>query len=208
MTQQYTFGKASDHYKKRLFVSTGQEFMEVKARIIEPYSPPAPVNKLKETQILNAPSNFEHRGIASYKCHLRLLFDNKDDFAEYMLWSGWTHKFYDEKGSIYLGAAESIKPTAVEASRRYIVEIDLSLIKKDAYDKKHINEFQDLDNVTGDGHWSKNDIIEMADLGLISVISRDGQPVLYFRPNDYITRAEFVTFLNRTRRLMEQIIRE
>lgn len=208
MTQQYTHGEASDRYKKRLFVNVGREYKEVKAKIIEPYTPPTPVLKTREQAVLSSPSYIFNRGISSYKAQLRLLFDNKNDFAEYLMYSVSTHKFYDEKGAIYLGAAEAIRPKAVEASRRYVVEVDLILVKKDAYDHKKLSQFQDLDGVTGNEHWSKQDIEEMADLGLIAVVTKDGQPVLYFRPNDAATRAEFATFLNRTRKYLENIIRE
>lgn len=203
MTQQYPFGNANDRYKKRLFVETGLNWMEVNAKIVEPYSSPTPQYNNKEIKMINAPSHLQGMGISSYQVRMGLLFPDKQSFADYVAFSGWTHKFYDEKGSIYLGSVTSIKSKAVEASTRYKVEIDLIMVKKDQYDDQDRFEFQDIE-----GHWAQNDIEEMSNLGLVTVITRDGQPVLYFRPNDYITRAEFITFLNRTRRLMEQILRE
>lgn len=208
MSQQYPFGNANDKYKKKLFVDTGQGFMEVKARIIEPYTSPSPQFNSKEIRIINAPSHFHATGISSYKVTLNLLFDTKQDYHDYLIYAGFTHKFYDEKGHIYLGAVESLKADPVEATRRYKVEVTLTLIKKDAYDDKDRFEFQDLVDPDGNPHWAKQDIEEMANLGLIAVITRDGHPVIYFRPNDYITRAEFIAFLNRTRRLVERAIRE
>lgn len=203
MSQQYVFGTANDKYKKKLFVDTGMNFMEVNARIIEPYSPPMPKYNTKELEIINAPSHIKNSGISSYATTLNLLFYDKGSFSEYLAYSGWTHKFYDEKGHMYLGSVISLKSTAYEASKKYKVEIELLLVKKDAYDKKNRFEFQDID-----GHWAKQDIEEMANLGLVTVMTKDNQPVLYFRPNAYITRAEFIVFLNRTRRLLEKVIGE
>lgn len=203
MSQQYPFGDANERYKKKLFVDTGMEYVQVNARIIEPYTPPTPQPKVQELEIINAPSHFHQMGISSYKCTLNLLFNDKKSYNDYLMYCGWTHKFYDEKGHIYLGALDSIKPKAVEASRRYKVEITLILVKKDLYDRKDRFHFQDID-----GHWAEDEIKEMANLGLITVITKDGQPVLYFRPNAYVTRAEFVAFLNRTRRFIERVIRE
>lgn len=203
MSQQYPYGSANEKYKKRLFVETEGGFKEVKARIVEPYTPPTPIEKIKEIQIVDGPSHISSMGVASYKTTFGLLFDDKESFSEYLMYSGWTHKFYDEKGHIYLGSLEDIKPRIYEANRRYMVEVTLILVKKDIFDRKDRFKFQDIS-----GHWAEKDIAEMANLGLVTVITRDGQPVLYFRPNAYITRAEFIVFLNRTRRFLERVIRE
>ncbi|RAT97917.1 S-layer homology domain-containing protein [Brevibacillus sp. Leaf182] len=203
MTQQYAFGTANQRYKKKLFVDTGFEFMEVNARLIEPYSPPSPQPSLREIKIINAPSHIHHSGFSSYQCSLTLLFPDKESYNQYLSYAGWTHKFYDEKGSIFLGSAESITPHVLEAGRRYSVTVDLILIKKDSIERESRFQFQDIE-----GHWAQKNIEEMADLGLITVITRDGKPVIYFRPNDFVTRAEFIAFLNRTRRLVERMIRE
>ena len=48
----------------------------------------------------------------------------------------------------------------------------------------------------------------MANLGLLAVTTVDGEPVLYYRPEDFNTRGEFVAVLNRTRRLLEKVLRE
>lgn len=210
MPAQYPFGSANDKYKKKLFVDTGPTFVEVRAKVIEPYSPPSPNPNFRELKIIHAPSHFHQMGISSYKSTMTLLFPDKQSYVEYLMFCGWTHKFYDEHGAIYLGALDSSpKVRAVEANKRYVVEISLTLIKKDAYDEENRFEFIDLDDEsTGNPHWAKSDIVEMANLGLISVLEADGSPVLYFRPNAYITRAEFVAFLNRTRRFIVNAIRE
>lgn len=203
MTQQYVFGESNDKYRKKLFVDTGFGYQEVKARVVNPYAPPSPIPNLKEIKITNAPSHFHQMGISSYKSSMNLLFDTKQNYHDYLTFCGWTHKFYDEKGNIFLGSMESIKPVPYEGNTRYLVEASFLFIKKDSYDRKHRFEFQDITD-----HWAEKDIGEMSDLGLVCVISKDGEPELYFRPNDYTTRAEFITFLNRTRRLVERIIRE
>lgn len=203
MTQQNPQGNSNMRYKKRLFVDTGMGYVEVKARIVEPYTPPTPQYRAAEQKILNAPSHIMSDGITSYKASLTLLFQTKQDMSDYLLYSGWTHKFYDERGAIYLGTVESMRPTVVEASRRYKVEMSLLLVKKASYEKQNRFEFQDIQ-----GHPRQLDIEEMANLGLVSVIAKDGQPVLYFRPEAFITRAEFVAFCNRTRKFIEKVVRE
>jgi hypothetical protein len=192
-----------EKYRKKLYVDIGMKFMEVKAKIIEPYSPPTPITKLAEISILNAPSHIHQSGIALYKCSFRLLFDSRMAYKEYMAYVGWMHKLYDERGNIFIGSVEDIKPASIEANKRYLVDLTLSLIKKDSYDARDRFEFQDIE-----GHWAEDQIKEMSNLGILSVTTKEGEPVLQFRPNDLITRAEFITMLNRTRRLLERVIRE
>ncbi len=203
MTQQYPFGSAKDRYKKRLFVDMGFGYQEVGARLIEPYSPPVPQLNVKELTVINGPSHIQNMGISSYKAQITLLFDDKEAYTEYLTYCGWTHKFYDEKGHLYLGSVTGMKVSVYEANRRYKVELDMILVKKDEYDRKNRFKYQDIE-----GHWAQTEIEEMANLGLLAVMTRDNQPILYFRPDAYVTRAEFIAFLNRTRRLLEQSIRE
>lgn len=203
MTQQRPDSTANERYIKRLFVESGLGFIEVKARIVEPYNPPSPAPNIKEVRVLNAPSHIIVNSFSSYSASLTLLFMTKADFTEYLTFASWTHKFYDEKGHIFLGSVDGLKATAKEASTKYLVDLSLLLIKKDGEDKKNRFQFQDLDGIT-----ERVDIEEMAQLGLVSIITRAGQPVLYFRPNAFITRAEYVAFLNRTRRFIERIVRE
>lgn len=203
MTQQLLFDNANERYKRKLFISTGYDFIEVKARIIEPYAPPTPQLKNQEIKVINAPSHFQHLGISSYKCSLTLLFYDKESYADYVQYVGWTHKFYDEKGNIYLGSVDSVKVVTKEANTKYAIEITMSLVKKDRIDTKLDVPFQDIQNT-----WFEKDVIEMAQFGLVQLVNIDGTPVLYFKPNNIVTRAEFITFLNRTRRLLDKIIRE
>jgi hypothetical protein len=206
MSRQYPHGSANDRYKKKLFVDTGLEYMEVKARIIEPYGSPVPQPNTKEIKLINAPSHIQQLGLSSYKVTLTLLFETKLDFAEYMGYIGWGHKFYDERGIIYIGAVESIKSTPVEATSRYKAEVGLILIKKDQYN--HYNQdpvpFQDV-NPSVSGY---DDLKDFSRLGIISTIDTEGNPVIYFRPGDMLTRAEFASLVMRTKRLIEQVIRD
>lgn len=202
MPQRIPFTSESKKFKRKLFIDTGFGYVEVKARIIEPYTPPALQPKVKELEIVNAPSHISPMGFSSYKCTLTLLFESHTNYSDYLAVCGWTHKFYDERGAVYLGALTGIKTEAVQANNRYKVEVQLTLIKKDKYERPNRFEFQDVS-----GHWAEDDITEMANYGLISIITRDGYPVLNFRPNDTVTRAEFVAFLNRTRRFVEQALR-
>jgi len=190
-------------YKKALFVDVGMAFERVNAKIIEPYTPPTPMPKVAKLDILDGPSHIHHSGISVYKSTFGLLFPDRRSYIEYMAYVGSTHKFYDERGQIFIGTAEDIKPRVVEANKRYVIEVTLTLVKKDQYDKKDFFQFQDIE-----GHWAEDQIGEMANLGLLAVTTVDGEPVLYFRPNDYITRGEFVAILNRTRRLLEKTLRE
>lgn len=190
-------------YKKILFVDIGMTFEKVNARIIEPYSPPAPVPKIARLDIINGPSHIHHSGIAVYKTSFSLLFPDRRSYVEYMTYVGSTHKFYDERGQIFVGTVEDIKPRAIEANRRYVLDVSLILVKKDQYDKKDFFQFQDIE-----GHWAEDQISEMANLGILAVTTIEGEPVLYFRPNDFVTRGEFVAMLNRTRRLLEKVLRE
>lgn len=209
MTQQAAYFNADAKYKKRLFVDAGSEFIEVNARIIEPYSPPEPQLKIKDRTIISGPSTITGQGIASYKCTLRLLFYSRAAYSEYLNYISATHKFYDEKGSIFLGAVESTTRTVYEAAQKYVVELNLILLKKDSYDKQRRAQFLDLvDPGTLEPLWFANDVQELADIGVTSTINRDGSPVLYYNPDLNVSRAEFVTLLNRTRRWIERRIIE
>ncbi len=209
MTQQAAYFNANAKYKKRLFVDAGLDFKEVEAKIIEPYNPPEPQLKLKEHKIISGSSHIHGQGNASYKCKLRLLFYSRAAYADYLLCLSAIHKFYDEKGSIYLGGVESTVRTVYEAAQKYVVELNLALLKKDTYDKQHRARFLDLVDVhTLDPMWFAEDVQEMADLGIVAVVNRDGSHLLYFDPDLNASRAMFVTFMNRTRRWLEKKIRE
>lgn len=189
-------------YKKKLFVMEGLTFNEVDARVVEPYTPATPITNIARLDVNEGPSHIHHGGVAAYKISFGLLFPDRLSYVTYMSNIANTHKFYDERGQIFTGVAEDVRPRVLEANRRYLVDVSLITIKKDAYDLKDSFQFQDIE-----GHWAEDQIKEMANLGLLAVITKEGDPVLNFRPNDIITRGEFLTMLNRTRRLLERMIR-
>lgn len=205
MPQQYTYGSSNDKYKRKLFVDTGFDHLEVKARIIEPYTNPTPQLNTKEVKLINAPSHIQQMGVSSYKSTLTLLFEDKVSYTEYMSYVGWGHKFYDERGAIYLGSVETVKTTSIEAQKRYKVEVSLILVKKDQTDR-HKQEilFQDL----GTDSTYYKDIEELTKLGVVMSYDEQGQPILYFNPGAMLTRAHLVAFMMRTKRLLDKMLRE
>ncbi len=209
MTQQQYVGDANHFYRKQLFIHNGSTFTEVQGRLINPYVPPTPQFKAREIQVIDAPSQLVSKRYASYKCKTGILFNQKNQFSEFVSHASGTIKFYDEKGSIYLGVIENIVPAVYEAGSRYTADVDLLLIKKDSYFNQRGHQFQDLLDInSGFPYWFANDVERMAALGIITSITRDGEYVRYFEPNRPITRAELTAFLNRTRRSIEIIIRE
>lgn len=190
-----------EKYKKRLFVREGLVYEEVEARIIEPYTPPTPSINLAQLDVSGGPSHLHHSGIGTYKIAFSLLFPNRIRYVSYMANIANPHKFYDERGQIFTGVPEDVKPRVVEVDRRYVVDIVMVATKKDEYELKESHHFQDIEE-----HWAKEDIKEMANLGLLSVVTGEGEPVLQARPNDRITRGEYIAMMNRTRRLLESIL--
>lgn len=202
MTQQYIYGNPNDKYKKKLFVDNGLDYQEVRARIIEPYGSPVPQPNTKELKIINAPSHLQSFGLSSYKVTLTLLFEDKISYAEYMALLGWGHKFYDERGVIYVGAVDSVKATPIEANSRFKVELGLILVKKDQIDHhKQLHQFQDVFS-----HFE--DVDTLTRLGVIDAYTKTGDPILYLFPGASLTRGSFAIWLMRTKRLIEQMIRE
>lgn len=208
MTQQFLFGDADLRYKKKLFVEQGSTYVEVGAKIIEPYVPPEPSVKSKEQAIISGVSQLSGKGYASYRSKLRLLFKDKKEYSKYVMLANGTHKFYDEKGAIYTGMLESIQVTPYEGSTKYVVDVTLILVKKDKYQKRDRAKFIDIFDDDGEPLSYAEDVIEMSNLGIVSTVNIDGSPVLYFRGGDYATRAEFIALINRTRRWIERTLKE
>ncbi|MEC0276803.1 S-layer homology domain-containing protein [Peribacillus frigoritolerans] len=200
MTRQYIYGQPSDQHKKKLFVDNGINWLVVGAQIIEPYGSPVPQTNSRELKMINAPSHIQTLGISSYRVTLVLLFNSKNTYSNYMAYVGFGHKFYDERGVIYTGAVESIKATPVEGTARYKAEVGLVLVKKDqSNNHARIELFQD----TGDRH-----VNDLTRLGVIPTMDQYGDPQLYFYPWSTMPRGLFAQYLVRTKRLIEQTIRE
>ena len=118
-------------------------------RIVEEYTPPSPSMKFVELRIANAPAHIHSTGKSSYKIGLRILFPDKILFNDFMFFSGNTFKYYDEKGSVYLGAIEgdiSIKRS--EGGTVYDVSFTLRAVKKDIDDLLEEIKYTDLNNGT------------------------------------------------------------
>lgn len=202
MTQQRTYDDSRQYYKRRLFVKTTKGFVEVKARIVEPYSPPVPTLRSKELTVLDSNSQLSNSMPQNYKFNFTLLFTEKDDYHEYLKTAYNMHKFYDERGNIFLGSLESIKTTNYEGVTKFKCEVSFIMVRKDWHEVKDNVQFVDLfdDNMS-------DDVIEMASAGLVSYMTADGQPVYDFRPDAKLTRAEMAAFLGRTYRHLEKQLR-
>ncbi|BAU28163.1 S-layer family protein [Aneurinibacillus soli] len=201
MSQIRPFDNANESHKRKLFYATGvagAEWSEVPARIIEPYQPPTPSLRVKENKIINAPSDLTGSTTASYRTKMRLLFQTRQDLSSYLIYINFPHKFYDERGAIYIGSVDDHVPSVYEALQRYIVEISIIMTRKDQYDKKYDNPFIDTDP----NAWYYQDMLELIDMGVIA-----GKTDTTFQPNGYVTRAEFTALLNRMRRFVELTIR-
>jgi len=116
---------------------------------------------------------------------------------------GGVHKFYDEKGSIFEGFVESIRSTTAEANRKYKVEISLTVIKKQRNTFVDKYMFQDIKETD----WMYGPISRMIERGIVHTNGTNGDPFLYFDPNNLIGRAEFISYVMRTKRLIEKMVR-
>ncbi|ATO51375.1 S-layer homology domain-containing protein [Brevibacillus laterosporus] len=203
MTQQNSFHSEDYIYKKRLFYDNGIRFTEVKAKLINDYKPPSPSLKTHVNQTLSSSAGLISHGTSHYTTTLTLLFYSKKEFADWLQFSGAKHRYYDEKGTIYVGilTGEPDINTA-EMETKYIVTIGLSLIRKQEHEYRYINQFIDMEK-----HWAKTYVDEMQQRGLIANYEDEGEAVSYFRPDKVCTRAEGITFLMRTYRHIDRILR-
>ncbi|MBD8498889.1 S-layer homology domain-containing protein [Paenibacillus arenosi] len=203
MTQQNMFFSEDHVYKKKLFYDNGLRYTEVKAKIITEYKPPTPVLKSSVNQTIASSAGLVQHGTSHYSATLTLLFYSKKEYADWLQFIGASHKYYDEKGTIYVGivTGEPNVSTA-EMETKYIVSIGLTLIRKQEFEYRYRTQFIDIDN-----HWAKGYINEMEQRGLISTNYSDGEAIANFRPDDALVRAEGVSFLMRTYRHIEKILR-
>ncbi|ALA07166.1 glycoside hydrolase family 18 [Brevibacillus phage SecTim467] len=204
MTQQNTLFSEDRVYKKRLFYDNGLRYMEVKAKLITEYKPPTPSLKTHVNQTLSSSAGLVQNGTSHYNATLTMLFYSKKEYADWLQFIGSSHKYYDEKGTVYLGIVTGepdIKTAEMET--KYIVTIGLSLIRKQDFEYRFQTQFIDIEN-----HWAKDYINEMQQRGLVATdSSTDGESIAYFRPDDALTRAEGITLLMRTYRYAEKLLR-
>lgn len=203
MTQQNTFYSEDNVYKKRLFYDNGLRFVEVKARIVNDYKPPTPVMKAHANTTLQSPAGLVQGGTSHYNVTLTLLFYSKKEFADWFQFIGAEHKYYDEKGSIFVGIVSGEPDIrTVEQETKYLVAVNFLMIKKQEFEFRHQSPFIDMG-----GHWAEQYVNDMQARGLITVYDYSGEPVQYFRPEDPLTRAEGAAFLARTYRLLDKLLR-
>ncbi|MWV43097.1 S-layer homology domain-containing protein [Paenibacillus sp. HJL G12] len=204
MTQQNTLQSEDAVYKKKLFYDNGMKFTEVKAKLITEYKPPTPSLKTHVNQTLASSAGLVQNGTSHYNATLTMLFYSKKEYADWLQYIGSQHKYFDEKGTVYIGiiTGEPDVKTA-EMETKYIVTIGLSLVRKQEFEYRYKTRFIDID-----AHWAEDYIIEMQQLGLIATNwTGDGEEVDYFRPDDPVTRAESVTLLMRTYRYVDKLLR-
>ena len=203
MTQQSPYRSEEAIYKKRLFYDNGIRFVEVKAKLINEYKPPAPSLKSHVNETLSSSAGLVNRGTSHYTASLTLLFYSKKEYADWLSFISSEHKYYDEKGTIYLGivTGEPDIRTA-EMETKYIITVNMTFIRKQDHEYRYRNQFIDLKD-----HWASSFIEEMEQRGIVTVTEDEGDSIPYFRPNQACTRAEGITFIMRSYRYLDRILR-
>lgn len=192
-----------DVFKRKLFYDNGIRFVEVKGRLTGEYRPPTPVLKSHANTTIQSSSGLVSLGTSHYVTTLQFLFYSKDEFADWLQYIGAEHKYYDEKGTIYVGVVNGdVDIKSVEQESKYLVTVNLILIRKQDFEFRHQYPFIDIEN-----HWAKTYIDEMQQRGLISTYASDGTPVQYFQPEVWITRAQTTAFMTRAYKYIEKILR-
>jgi len=203
MTQQNTLYGEDHTYRRRLFYDNGLKFVECKGRHVLDYTPPTPVMKAHANANLQASAGLVQGGTSHYTTSITLLFYSKKEFADWLQFVGSEHKYYDEKGTVYLGIVNGEPDIrTAEQESKYIVSINLLLVRKQDFEFRHKSPFIDIG-----GHWSEEYIKDMQEKGLISVYDYNGDEVQYFRPEDHLTRAEGAAFIMRSFRLVDKLLR-
>lgn len=203
MTMQDPSHFEDGYYKRKLFYDNGIRFIEVKARQINEYKPPTPVMKSTATEHIMSSAGLVSQGTSHYTATLTMLFYSKQDYAEWLQYIGSQHKYYDEKGTIYLGVVSG-EPNiqTAEFESKYIISVGLLLVRKQEMDDRDEYNFVDIDD-----HWAKQYILEMRQRGLIAQYWNDGDGVQYFRPEDKLIRSEMAALVVRTHKYLDRILR-
>lgn len=203
MAQQKPNKTNDDVFKRKLFYDNGIRFVEVKGRLTGEYKPPTPVLKSHVNTTIQSSAGLVSLGTSHYVTALQFLFYSKDEFADWLQYIGAEHKYYDEKGTIYVGVVNGdVDIKSVEQESKYLVTVNLILIRKQDFEFRHQYPFIDIEN-----HWAKTYIDEMQQRGLISTYASDGTPVQYFQPEVWVTRAQTTAFMVRTYKYIEKILR-
>lgn len=203
MSQQKPSKTNDDVFKKKLFYDNGIKFVQVRGRMTSEYKPPSPVLKSNVNVNLQSSAGILNKGTSHYVCTVQFLFSSKNEYADWLQFIGAEHKFYDEKGTVYLGVVSSdIDVKTMEFESKYLITASLVLIRKQDFEFRHQYPYIDIED-----HWAKNYIDEMQQRGLISTYAHDGSEVQYFQPEVWITRAQTTAFMTRTYKHIEKILR-
>jgi hypothetical protein len=203
MTQQQINFSEDKKYKRMLFCHNGIRFNEVNARQVTEYKPPTPVVKTSSNATIQGTSGLVSNGTSHYTASLSMLFYSKKDYADWLQYIGSQHKYYDEKGSIFLGVVggePDIK--TLEAESKYLITVPFLFIKKHEFSNDNEHDFIDTNN-----HWAKQYIDDMANIGVVSSYGIDGEKIIEFRPNNTTTRAESVALIIRAKKHIDMILR-
>lgn len=203
VTQMQPSMTADNTYKKKLFYDNGIEFKEVRCRFTKEYKPPTPFIRYGVNVNLQGSAGLIGKGTSYYTSSIQMLFYSKEEMAQWLQYIGSQHKFYDEKGTVYLGIVTDepeIEP--IQQETKYLVKISLTLVKKQDFERRKIHGFIDIDE-----HWAKRYIEEMQSIGAIDTYDTDGSYKQYFQPEINGSRAHMVSFLTRTYRYMDRVLR-
>ncbi|MDQ0176233.1 S-layer homology domain-containing protein [Bacillus chungangensis] len=203
MAQQKPNKTNDDVFKRKLFYDNGIRFVQVRGRMTNEYKPPTP-NLMTHANInLQSSAGIISKGTSHYSVTIQLLFTSKNEYADWLQFIGAEHKFYDEKGTIFLGVVNGdLDIRAVEFETKYLITVNLLMIRKQDFEFRHQYPFIDIEN-----HWAQTYIDEMQQRGLISTYAADGTPVQYFHPEKWITRAETTAFMTRTYKHIDKMLR-
>lgn len=203
MSQIQPSWTADNEYKKKLFYHDGIGFKQVRCRFTSEYDAPTPLLKTGINMNLQGSAGLIGKGTSYYTIGLKMLFYSKEDMAKWMQYVGSEHKFYDEKGTIFLGViSESPTVETIQQESKYLVQITITAIKKQDFQIEREHSFTDIS-----GNWAEQYINEMQRIGVINITDASGQGTLYFNPEGLGTRAHMVSFITRTYRHMDRILR-
>ncbi|MCY8957245.1 S-layer homology domain-containing protein [Bacillus cereus] len=203
MAQQKPSKSNDDVFKRKLFYDNGIRFVQVRGRMTGDYKPPTPVLKSHINENIQSSAGLVGKGTSHYSTTIQFLFASKEEFADWLQFIGAEHKYYDEKGTIYLGIVNSdLDIKTAEFETKYIITVNLMLIRKQDFEYRHQYPFIDIEN-----HWAQTYIDEMQKRGLITTYASDGTPVQYFQPEVWITRAQTASYMTRTFKYIEKILR-
>jgi hypothetical protein len=173
------------------------------------YIPPTPSIKTTEIKTLNSNSIIHSTGKAAYSITLRLLFSDIKLLKKFILHMSKEILFYDDLGGVYKCSITQDKPEIRkhECGRRYEIKIGLIGIKKDSIDRPKAILFSDIEDSVEDPTTYKEDILDLARLGLVSTTDSNGNPISVFRADSKSTRTECIQLAFNFSNYFDKLIR-